>query len=428
MKKRFISLLLCVACAASLAACGSGDGNGNGGSSVVQVEKKPDPKPVTYMSVDLPAREMAASNLANSVLITDMTYETIQDNVMFSPLSLNFALGMVLEGTDGDSPSRAALEQYLNQENYSAFVKSYMDYAKTIESMPVPEGSTMQNHYDIANAVWVNQEYPLKEKYKTSVSENYGAEVQNLDFSKPEEVADTVNAWVAKQTRNMIPSILSSDMITEDSRAVLTNAIYFESPWQKEWDPSTYDRTFTNADGSTCGPEFMDTKACCGYFANEKATAFAKKYASGLEFIGILPKETGDFTLADLEIEELLTKRESVLTYAAMPTLDFETNIALTEMLKSLGMDILFSDNADITEMCDVELKISDVLQKTKLELDAKGTKAAAVTAITMEACEACEEPPREEVVILDRPFAFLIYDAENQVPVFMGKVTNLNE
>lgn len=440
MKKRAVVLLLCTVIGVSLAGCGENVGiseqiNVTESTAQPESEKMPGLEQAApeegaseeVQPVELEECALLGSNFANSLYVTDMTYQLNGGNVMFSPLSLNFALGLVLAGTDGDSPTRAAIENYLNSSEYSAFARSYMKYAEEVSAREVPEGSTMENHFDIANGIWVNREYSLLEKYQSTVRESYGAEVESLDFADANGVADTVNHWVNQKTQSMIPEILNPELITEEAAAVLTNAIYFQSPWLSDWKPSEVDKRFTNLDGSTCEPAFLDS-SCSDYFENDYATAFAKKYANGLEFIGILPKDTGEFALRDLDIEGLLETRQNVKTITVMPELNFSTDIKLDPMLNAMGMGVMYTNEADITEMCDEELKVAAVLQKTKLELDAKGTKAAAATAVVMYKATAALTPELPQQVTLDRPFAFLIYDAENQVPVFMGKVTNLNE
>ena len=99
-------------------------------------------------------------------------------------------------------------------------------------------------------------------------------------------------------------------------------------------------------------------------------------------------------------------------------------------MLSELGLETIFSDQADFSGLSTEPTKVDSILQKTKLELNEEGTRAAAVTSILMEAL--MDMPEEEEPVIkevyLDRPFAFLIYDAANQEVLFMGKVTTVTE
>ena len=160
------------------------------------------------------------------------------------------------------------------------------------------------------------------------------------------------------------------------------------------------------------------------YYENDAATAFEKYYANNLSFIGILPKAEGDFTLDELDIEGLLeSEPEYDEVNCKMPKLNFETTAELSDILSRIGLENVFSDDADFSGIADKAVHVSSVLQKTKLELDENGTKAAAVTAVTMECMSAMDTDPIIKDVELTRPFAFLIYDSANEEVLFMGKV-----
>ena len=115
-----------------------------------------------------------------------------------------------------------------------------------------------------------------------------------------------------------------------------------------------------------------------------------------------------------------------------MPKLNFETNIEnLVEIMKDQGVKTVFDPNtATINEIVEPingdSLYISDIIQKTKIELDEKGTKAAAATAIIMmENTAFIEEETNTVEITLDRPFAFVIYDRNTDEAIFVGKVVN---
>lgn len=180
--------------------------------------------------------------------------------------------------------------------------------------------------------------------------------------------------------------------------------------------------------------KFFRTKNIKKYFSdtlleNDKAVAFGRDYANGLSFIGILPNDQGDFSLEDLGIGELLKSLpEYDEVQCKMPKLEFETTAVLNDMLSGLGLDNIFSSNADFSGIADQNVNVDTILQKTKLELDENGTKAAAVTAVIMECMSAAEEDePIIKTVELTRPFAFLIYDSSNDEILFMGKVMTVS-
>ena len=360
--------------------------------------------------------------LQNSVKMADMlSAEASGKNIMFSPTSLNFALGMIAEGAKGET--KEILDDYLGTNDFAAYAKEYLDKIKAYNTEDESYG--YQSKVKIADAVWVDNGLTLQEKFKNTVSDSFGAEVEAVDFSAAEKTCDVINSWCNKNTEGMIPKIITPDLINDNTGLCLTNSLYFESGWSGEpWNVSDTEESF----GEKEKTKYM---TCTGdrYYENDKATAFGRDYANGLSFIGILPNDEGDFNLEDLDIGGLLKSNpEYDEVDCKMPKLNFETSTVLNDMLSSLGLDNLFSSNADFSGIADQNVNVDTILQKTKLELDENGTKAAAVTAVTMECMSApAENEPIIKTVELTRPFAFLIYDRSNDEILFIGKVTSIS-
>ena len=360
--------------------------------------------------------------LQNSVKMADMlSAEASGKNIMFSPTSLNFALGMIAEGAKGET--KEILDDYLGTNDFAAYAKEYLDKIKAYNTEDESYG--YQSKVKIADAVWVDNGLTLQEKFKNTVSDSFGAEVEAVDFSAAEKTCDVINSWCNKNTEGLIPKIITPDLINDNTGLCLTNSLYFESGWSGEpWNVSDTEESF----GEKEKTKYM---TCTGdrYYENDKATAFGRDYANGLSFIGILPNDEGDFNLEDLDIGGLLKSNpEYDEVDCKMPKLNFETSTVLNDMLSSLGLDNLFSSNADFSGIADQNVNVDTILQKTKLELDENGTKAAAVTAVTMECMSApVENEPIIKTVELTRPFAFLIYDRSNDEILFIGKVTSIS-
>lgn len=360
--------------------------------------------------------------LQNSVKMTDLlSAEASGKNIMFSPTSLNFALGMIAEGAKGET--KEILDDYLGTNDFAAYAKEYLDKIKAYNTEDESYG--YQSKVKIADAVWVDNGLTLQEKFKNTVSNSFGAEVEAVDFSAAEKTCDVINSWCDKNTEGLIPKIITPDLINDNTGLCLTNSLYFESGWSGEpWKVSDTEESF----GKKEKTKYM---TCTGdrYYENGKATAFGRDYANGLSFIGILPNDEGDFNLEDLDIGGLLKSNpEYDEVDCKMPKLNFETSTVLNDMLSSLGLDNLFSSNADFSGIADQNVNVDTILQKTKLELDENGTKAAAVTAVTMECMSAAvEKEPIIKTVELTRPFAFLIYDRSNDEILFIGKVISIS-
>jgi len=389
-------------------------------------EESSAPAPVEVSSTagggDISPVELTADNMLTSVRLFDVISQG-KDNSMFSPLSLNMALGLLAEGAGGGS--KTALDTYLGTDNYSDFANGYMQIVESQYNYKSDYDDGWKNVFELANSFWANNNLPFNEDYKNRLAEKFKAEVRNIDFGNKNKALGEINGWVSDKTHKMIPTIIND--YSDNIAAVLINTIYFESAWADEWAINEDSKdTFTLLDGTAKEIPLMHN-GCNSYFENDKATAFSCRYLNGLEFIGILPKQTGDFTIESLDIPSLLGSESFEYdVHAAMPRLEFETEIPLAETLKAFGLSELFDpENADFSGISEVPLFVSDVLQKTKLELDENGTKAAAVTAITMDAAGAMPVEREKKEVTLDRPFAFMIYDsAENQI-VFLGKVTD---
>ncbi|MCM1165087.1 MAG: serpin family protein [Lachnospiraceae bacterium] len=448
MKKRMISALAAMLALVMTAGCSENGGALSSGSSSSStsssssslesaesvsssesteqssVESSSENVPVEVSSsvedVVVPPVEVTADNMMNSIRLFDVISQG-KENSMFSPLSLNMALGLLAEGAEGGSKS--ALNAYLGTENYSDFAEHYMQIVKGQYNYVSEYEDGWKNVFELANSFWANEKLPFKEDYQSRLTEKFGAEVRNIDFGDKTNALNAINGWVSEKTHKMIPSVIND--YSEDIAAVLVNTVYFESAWRDKW--SVYEdwkQPFTALDGSAKELPLMHNSGR-SYFENAQATAFSCGYLNGLEFIGILPKETGDFSIESLDIPSLLESESFEYDVAAkMPRLEFETEIPLTATLKAFGLEEIFDpQRADFSGISDEALFVSDVLQKTKLELDENGTKAAAATVISIDtAAEPIEREKKE--VTLDRPFAFMIYDsAEGQI-VFLGKVT----
>lgn len=415
MKKRIIAAIAAALSLVSLTACGEQreieESKPASGGMVVGKHELTKLSPI----------DVTEDNVLNSVRLFDaVSADTDMDNGMFSPLSLNMALGMLAEGANGTT--KEALDKYLGTDDYGAFAESYMKLAK--ENYNRKSGKD-DNYFEIANSFWGDDAYPFKQEYKDALKEKFGAEICNMNFGDSGKAVSKVNGWVSDKTHKMIPTLLED--ISPETVSILVNTVYFESVWSDKWDYDTsYNDTFSMLDGSTKELSLMRNYGDV-YFENDKATAFGSSYKNGLEFIGILPKETGEFTLESLDIPSLLESRSYEYDVTQqMPKLTFDTNLPLSDALSAAGLSEIFDPGtADLSGMTEEEFWVSDVLQKTRLELDEYKTKAAAATAINFAGGAAPSIERETKEVILDRSFAFMIYDYDQELIVFLGKVTN---
>ena len=427
MKKKILAGLLILASMATMAGCGNGN---------MQILTPPEEDPTHNTGTSDPAitggvsgyefqeRQMSANNTINSAIITDMIAEANAGaNVMYSPTSLNLALGLAGEGASGEG--RELINTFLGTDNYADRAQQLMNGFADYNFEDEYEGYSCK--LEVANALWVDKRIKLNKEFESVASAKYQAKAGEVDFSDAQNACNKINEWANDNTHGLIPAIVDPSVINPDTRLCITNSLYFESAWSEEWSLNPNEADFTLFDGSTQQINYISSEGGA-YYENEYATAFSCSYINGIKFIGILPKAEGEFTLEGLDIDSLLASKNynHDELYYKMPRLNFETSNSLNDAFKAIGMGKLFGEGAGFDGIAqDDNLFISSIIQKTKLELDQYGTKAAAVTAIMMD-CESAtmiEEDPIVRRVYLDRPFAFLIYDEENAEILFMGKV-----
>ena len=367
------------------------------------------------------------NNYEKAAFLADQVYLECGKNVLVSPLSLNLALGLAAEGTSGETAKE--MYEYLGSSDFANWADRYLTYAEGMKS----SGASSEEYnfaFHLANSIWVKQGEKIKQDYQKLVQQKFRAEAESVDFvNEADKTAKKINSWCDKNTGGMIKEIVNPKMFSMSLEAILVNSVYFESPWQKEW--KTCEHEFTNLDGSKTQKEMLHD-VVDAYYENEQCTAFAKDYYNGFQFIGILPKQEGEFNVSDLDLKSLMESRTTKYDVKAIaPKLDYETTANnIVDVLKAQGVQRIFDErSAEFGNMVeDADLFISDIIQKCKIELDEKGTKAAAVTAILVDKCESVEETRAKEVkeVYLDRPFAYLIYDSVNDQIMFVGKVTEM--
>jgi serpin B len=279
--------------------------------------------------------------------------------------------------------------------------------------------------FEIANSIWINNQSSPLSSYIQKVN-SFNPELQNVNFADTEKIVADINTWCKLKTHDMIEQVVTENSFTPNSKTVLVNAIYFESPWLEPWNISN-DKTF-NCFDETKEVKMIETVTPY-YYENDKATAFGAVYKNGLLFIGILPKNNGEFTVSELSLKELLDSQTMDYDVTAkMPAFKFDNEVeGLVEALKDTGYGILFDSSVCMfSQMLENEpLFISDIIQIDAIEVDENGTKAAAATAVIMDTNSAIMEEPKTKDVVLDRPFVFLIYDPVMEQIVFLGKVVD---
>lgn len=341
-------------------------------------------------------------------------------NIMVSSLSLDLALALAMNGSDGQTLSQ--LEDYLGvpMDTYNQYASSLM--------------SNLPDVFSVANSLWFNSEMSFKDEYIKNMKSDYNADIESIDCSDSFGSASKVNTWVDNSTNGMIPSLIDESSITKDTSAILVNAICFDDKWGSKFDSVLESDEFSNIDDSVSYVKMMYATYDGQYYENEDMMAFIKPYETDrYKFIGIVPKSELsliDKSVSELGIEDLLVDsnlKSNSSIHIKLPEFDFDYTVnGISETLKSNGVVDAFSDKANFSKMSDECTYFSDVIQKTKITVDENGTKAAAATGIVMRTTALAIDPNPPVEIFCDRPFVFVIYDSDTNTVMFMGKVVKL--
>ena len=357
-------------------------------------------------------------------------------NVMISPASLMFALDMAAMGAQGDTYTQMAnlIAEGANKRDLINFAKSYR---KTLEKSGLMK---------IANSIWINEDnlaannVKVNEEYLNLLRKVFKAAAASRSFN--EATKNEINTWISKHTNKMINNAV--DKLDIKTIMLIINCMAFEGKWEEPYEDYQINKNgkFTNYAGETETAKMLSSEENW-YLSSNTAQGFLKYYEGGkYAFMAMLPDDEtvsiNDYiaSLSDDAFVQFFESRVRESVDTVTPAFTFDYSINMNDMLNALGMVKPFDISANFLKMLDpatidpnIALYIGSVIQKTHIELDENGTKAAAVTIIDMK-CEAtCVEPIKiKKKVILNRPFAFAIMDTETGTPVFTGVVNTTVE
>ena len=386
-----------------------------------------------------PTTELVDGNTAFALDLYGIVRQDGSGNLVFSPFSISQALAMTYAGAEGETAEQMAQAMHFTLDPAAlpvAFQTLDSDLVARGSAGVDPDHGYPPRSLEIANRLWGEQTFPFSAAFSDLLAEHYGAGLQAADFmNDPEGVRDEIDAWVAEHTEDRIQNIVPEGALTEDSRLVLANAVYFYGGWLFTFsEQSTEDGDFTLADGSTISTPFMRQQELFFYAAGDGYQMIELPYAgSEFAFTVILP-DAGRFEMVEQELDPAmlanalaqLDGRDLILS---MPKFEFDSSARLGDPLKALGMTDAFDPVlANFDGMLDASatepLFISEVVHKAFISLDEEGTEATAATAVIMAAgAGAPGDEPLE--VRIDRPFIFLIRDTQTGAILFMGRVMN---
>lgn len=351
------------------------------------------------------------------------------DNMFFSPWSIMLALSMVYEGAEGDTATEMQGVLHVPKDDTARHDGFKTAYAQTNPTSGEYELST-------ANAFWGSDAATIKQPYLDLIDEYYGAKAQSMNFAgDPEGCTDTINDWVANNTHDKIRDIIPPGAISPYTDAVLTNAIYFKGQWVYEFDANdTTDRDFTTAAGPvkkvpTMSIEGSQTRFL--YAEDDKMQALELPYKGDkVSMVLLLPKSDDisalDAAMSNKYLKDTLDSMDDFRVNMYIPSFKFENKYMLVNTMKALGMTKAFdSTQSNFSGIMDQKFAITDIIHQSFVEVNEKGTEAAAATVVIGD--DDGDDTPPDPVYTFraDHPFIFIIKQNDTDNVLFLGKVSD---
>lgn len=367
----------------------------------------------------------AQTDFALSLLRNQMQ-EHPESNIVLSPYSLAQTLAMSANGAKGTT--RSEMEQVLGG---GLTVPALNAYFAGNRLPHLEEGKSVLYS---ANSVWFRDTDSLRvlPDFLQVNADCFGADIFSAAFN--DSTVSDMNGWLSDQTgreQNAVQELDDTVML------VLMNAFRFESAWDEKYEKEDIrDSSFTNVHGVKQTGSFMYSEEDV-YLYGEEACGFTKLYkpfgGRQYEFCAVLPDES--VSLADyvetLTADSFPQRAENACSYAGLPKFSVETDAKLNKTIAAMGMPSAFSgDTADFSGMaeCDGgEIYIGSVEQHVRIDVDDEGTKAEGIT-IQLQVVSSADPVPEGQMrVVLDRPFLYLVRDADTKLPLLIGAVQELS-
>ena len=449
MKKK-VFILAAVVLSGAMQSCSSSEDDVNLGEAKAIVNMLSDPQPIQLTDEQ---QIFVNDNNWFSLNFLKTVNEIDSKSFIYSPLSITYVLGMVNDAATGETEKE--LEQTLGF--HEGGIQAVNEYCKKlIDGLPKVDDKVTLN---IANAIFVNKIFILKEQFQQDMQTYYDAKAESLDF-KAAETLDHINDWCNEKTKGMIPTIL--DEVDPTMVSYLLNAIYFKADWASKFDEkNTRTETFTTESGFTKLP-MMHQNVLIEYVNNDMFSAIKIPYGNGMwNMMVLLPGEgfttdniidqlstfglnsigAAPFCTTGMSKEEInackFSPHEVDLKLPRFETISDTDELNISEpnkkkgligIMQKMGIQRAFVDGtAEILNMCEgPNLYIAMMRQKAKIKVNEEGSEAAAVTVagVTFKSAGGGPVEYPKATFHANRPFVYVIQEASSGVILFVGKFT----
>lgn len=349
-----------------------------------------------------------------------------EGNLFCSPHSISSALAMVYAGAGG--ATKRQMEQILHlglsgEHLHEAYRQAHQGL--------LSEDKKQGYEFISASALWIMKGLSVRREYAKCVKTDYKAQVVEADFTRnPESARRSINAWVEKQSRGKFKDLIGEGVLTSQTRLVLTNAIYFHGLWTSQFTKeNTRSATFTLLRNEKITVPMMQQTAAFNYLESGDFKALELPYkGSALSLVIFLPTrydglEKLEESLTAENVDKWLNQMTKKEIYVELPKFKMRSKKDLSKALKSMGLSDLFSaPPADLSGIDGKQdLFVSALLHEAAVDVNEKGTEAAAATAGTISTTSISQSAEFKA----DHPFVFLIRQIKPNNIIFLGRLIN---
>ncbi|KAI1299616.1 Neuroserpin [Halotydeus destructor] len=354
----------------------------------------------------------------------ELSRQLSTQNVIFSPLSILFTLGMMLVGSEGDTS--AILLRKFNSKSVSDFVDRFEGLVTCTQ--PSNGSKEETDAIQLASKVLVANGVTIKSSYRQSLNRTFLADIDHVNFrDDPRGVMDKVNDWAKRSTKGAISKFLA-DPLPGSTSVYILNAIYFKARWRTQFNKNnTRKGTFNNIDDSESRVDFMQVRASFSYYANSRVgyKLIELPYGQGVTMVILLPDKGKK--VVNMVDEYDLTDTRSTISFKStpvdvkLPKFKLEEEYKLSTTLSNLSLREVFSSRANFSAMTDDRVALDEVTLKSAIEVNEEGTEVAAVASAGL----VRQIGPTYEEFHCDRPFLFYVRDDRlAHLSLFYGRIT----
>ncbi len=356
-----------------------------------------------------------------------------EENTFISPVSIYLALSLVYNSAEGETRNEIAELLQVADMDMEEFNRKCLAYRDSLE------GEEDGIEVSIGDSIWLDEGFTVRDQYLETLRKYHGAEAKESAFADP-KTTEKINQWVSDQTEDMIDGVFEEGEPVPARYFVLLNAIYFMGAWTEDFDPEdTEDKDFTLPDGSTVEVPIMhrESEEMTDYkYLSEEGFEAVRIPYGGIETPGMgldtrmamylfVPDNGLDEFYEQLDAgswQEWVDNFMDLDGTLGLPRFEMRYKKVLNDLLTDMGMEKAFDDRADFSAMSPQgdQLFIDEVYHEAVIEVDEKGTEAAAVTV-----APGLGDAPEPFEVIADRPFFFVIRDDDAESVLFAGAVTD---